>query len=158
MKISPLDQAYITEALRVAREARAAGASINPEITAAQSALESTYGRSGLSVNAHNFLGIYAGRKWKGPTLLMPTKDYVKGKLVTIMVRFRVYDSMLSCFMDLGEIIRRLPWYQDAENMCGDPVAYLKALLPTAKEPGWCPRPTYEADIMSIARKFGLLS
>jgi len=60
----------------------------------AQAILESNWGKSGLTVKAHNFHGMKCGSKWKGKSINMKTQEeYTVGNLTTIRDNFRAYDN-----------------------------------------------------------------
>lgn len=62
-----------------------------PSITIAQACLESNYGQSDLSQKYNNLFGV----KGTNPntSAVMTTKEYVKGKWITVKARFQIYDS-----------------------------------------------------------------
>ena len=62
-----------------------------PSITVAQACLESNYGQSNLSQKYNNLFGV----KGTNPntSAVMTTKEYVKGKWITVKARFQIYDS-----------------------------------------------------------------
>ncbi|MBW8014150.1 N-acetylmuramidase [Lactobacillus helveticus] len=62
-----------------------------PSITVAQACLESNYGQSNLSQKYNNLFGV----KGTNPntSAVMMTKEYVKGKWITVKARFQIYDS-----------------------------------------------------------------
>jgi flagellum-specific peptidoglycan hydrolase FlgJ len=72
-------------------------------VTIAQAALESDWGRSGLTQKAKNFFGM----KGTGPagSVDMPTKEEIKGKMVTVIARFRAYNSFQESCDDHGDRI-----------------------------------------------------
>lgn len=60
-------------------------------VTAAQAAIESNYGESGLSADGNNFFGIKAGKSWKGDKKLYWTTEIENGKKVRKQQYFRTY-------------------------------------------------------------------
>lgn len=60
-------------------------------VTAAQAAIESNYGESGLSADGNNFFGIKAGKSWKGEKKLYWTTEIENGKKVRKQQYFRTY-------------------------------------------------------------------
>lgn len=164
---------FIALALASAETARELGAPIVPGIAAAQAALESRYGDSRLAL-ANNLLGIKAGQSWAGPTLDLPTREWVApteqplraGHWITVTARWRRYASWADCFVDYGKIIARLSWYADAAEAAkrGDARAFLEGLLakpngPGAAddEPGWATDPSYREKVLGIAEQWGLV-
>ena len=76
---------------------------IFPSITLAQAILESGWGRSGLAIKANNLFGIKADSGWKGKVLEMPTQEHVNGGIITIIARWRVYESWNESVIDHGK-------------------------------------------------------
>ena len=151
---------FISTALDAARAAREAGAPIVPEIAAAQAALESRYGESELAKRGNNLFGIKAGASWGGPVLRLRTREFDPDHgWREVVVRWRAYSDWAACFEDYGRIIARLPWYADAVRAAqrGDPLGYLRGLLPRLGEPGWATDPGYERKVLDIAEAWGLL-
>lgn len=64
---------------------------------------------SGLIKSANNFFGV----KGTGPAgyVIMPTKEEVNGRMVTVNAKFRKYNSPYESFMDHAKILQ-LPRYQ----------------------------------------------
>lgn len=62
-----------------------------PSITIAQACLESDYGQSSLSQKYNNLFGV----KGTNPntSVVLTTKEYVKGKWIVVKARFQIYDS-----------------------------------------------------------------
>jgi flagellum-specific peptidoglycan hydrolase FlgJ len=72
-------------------QAAAKATGVPASITLAQAALESDWGRSGLTLKAKNFFGM----KGSGPagSVTMPTKEVIGGKTITVNAAFRAYHS-----------------------------------------------------------------
>ena len=51
-------------------------------ITIAQAALESAWGESGLAKTGNNLFGIKADSLWRGQTLTLNTKEFIKGRFI----------------------------------------------------------------------------
>lgn len=151
---------FIKKALKAAQAARDRGASIVPEIAAAQAALESRYGRSKLAREANNLFGIKAGTSWKGPVIEIPTREWddVKG-FIRVTARWRKYANWEECFRDYGNIINRLPWFEDAVKAArqNDALGFLEGILSKPNEPGWATDPKYRDKVLSVAESWGLL-
>src|SRR3972149_9606571 len=149
---------FIRRALEAADRARAEGAPIVPEIAAAQAALESRYGESRLAIEANNLFGIKAGRRWQGPVLVLPTTEYVDGRLVGMAARWRSYASWEECPRDYGNLLEILPWFADAAAAArrGDTLGFLDGLLfdphgagAAGAEPGWATDPSARDKVLS---------
>ena len=144
-----------------AQAAKQAGAPIHAGIAAAQALLESGYGKSQLSSVHNNYFGIKGS--YRGHSVLLPTKEVVNGKWITIQAEFRSYPTVTECFVDYGDIIRRLPWYQDAEDAADRGADFLRGLLAKRDslgkviEPGWATDPDYFKKVWAIAEREGFL-
>lgn len=79
-------------------------------LTLAQAALESGWGDR---APGNNLFGIKVGRGWKGKTISFKTTEYLSGKPVTIVDKFRAYDSWLDSMIDHAEFFRTNPRYAD---------------------------------------------
>lgn len=106
--------------------AKQKGAILNADAVLGQAALESGWGRSYLTRKANNLFGIKAFG-WTGPTLDLPTTEYVNGQYIHIVARWRVYPSYNLCLVDYSRII------QTARNRDG--VYYYRDCLPHADPP-----------------------
>lgn len=62
-----------------------------PSITIAQACLESDYGQSDLSKKYNNLFGVKGSNP--NTSAVLATKEYVKGKWITVKARFQIYDS-----------------------------------------------------------------
>lgn len=73
---------------------------ILPSLTIAQAILESSWGKSTLSLEANNLFGIKAYDDWTGSSIPKPTKEYIKGQTVVIYANFKVYNSCSESIKD----------------------------------------------------------
>lgn len=100
--------------------ARAMGLSdAQARLMASQGALESGYGKSGLSTKANNFFGMKAGKSWTGQTITMPTKEQrADGSVYWENAKFRRYDSMEASIRDKEAMMaRRWPNSQRGDTL-----------------------------------------
>lgn len=89
-----------------AAAAAAAGSKIFPQTILTAAALESSYGESGLTIQANNFFGVKAGSSWTGPTVTMPTKEQKPdGTVYTVNAAFRKYTSPEASFKDYVKLL-----------------------------------------------------
>ena len=114
-----------------------------PVITVAQAALESAWGRSRLSREAHNYFGIKAHRG--GDFIELPTTESINGNLVRCAARFARYGSMEECFADRDRMILELACYADARARTADPEAFIRAL---ARH--WATDPLYAEKVLRV--------
>lgn len=87
---------------------------ILPSVTIAQAILESGWGKSYLATNGKNLFGIKKGY-WQGPTITLPTQEYVNGSWITINAEFRKYNNFGESIKDHGELLNK-SWYNDVVN------------------------------------------
>jgi flagellar protein FlgJ len=81
-----------------------------------QAALESGWGRSEIpgpgGTRTYNLFGIKAGAGWKGPTVDATTTEYVNGKPVKTVEKFRAYASYAEAFRDWSSLMSNNPRYE----------------------------------------------
>ena len=75
---------------------------ILPSITISQAILESSWGKSDLSVKANNLFGIKADSSWKGKSVTMTTSEYYND---VIKGNFRSYENKADSLDDYGTFI-----------------------------------------------------
>jgi flagellum-specific peptidoglycan hydrolase FlgJ len=133
------------------REARSREVRINAAVVCAQAALESGWGRSGLTVKANNLFGIKAGKSWRGKTLDLPTKEWSKTRgWYKTVAHWCVWDNWADCVIYYGEMLQRLSWFRDALSHTGDADKFLEALLPEDGQPGWATDPRYASKVRAV--------
>ncbi|WP_136067329.1 flagellar assembly peptidoglycan hydrolase FlgJ [Modicisalibacter radicis] len=85
------------------------------ELILAQAALETGWGRHEIPTaegnNSHNLFGIKAGSQWQGETTDITTTEYVDGRAIKMVDRFRVYDDFEAAFTDYARLIGDNPRY-----------------------------------------------
>ncbi len=85
---------------------------ILPSITAAQSILESNWGKSKLARECLNLFGIKADQSWQGDKKAYSTKEYDKNnKLIVVTAYFRKYQSYKDSLKDHGKFFHENPRY-----------------------------------------------
>lgn len=88
---------------------------IYPHIPTIQSAHESDWGRSGLTIKANNLFG-FTGESWQQqgrPVIVLSTKEFEGGKWITVNRPFRSYDSWDGSIGDWAKLMQ-FPRYKDA--------------------------------------------
>ncbi|MCE3025820.1 flagellar assembly peptidoglycan hydrolase FlgJ [Salinicola sp. DM10] len=87
------------------------------ELILAQAALETGWGKREIPTesgdNSHNLFGIKAGSAWQGKTTDIATTEYVNGRPIQTVDRFRVYDSYADAFADYAALIGDNPRYSN---------------------------------------------
>ncbi len=119
-------------------------------VTLAQAALESGWGKSGLSTKANNFFGI----KGEGPAghVLMPTKEFLNGKWVTVNAKFRKYDSPAGSFADHGKFLRENRRYANAFKFQDNAAQFAREI----HKAGYATDPAYSDKLISMIKQYGL--
>lgn len=80
----------------------------------AQAALESSWGKSELATRANNLFGVKADDSWKGATWDCETLEYVDGKPVKVVAKWRLYSGVLESMKDHVKFLRENPRYAEA--------------------------------------------
>ena len=80
-----------------------------PSITIAQAILESGWGKSYLATEGKNLFGIKVGN-WRGETITLPTKEFIKGQWITVNAEFRKYNNYGESIKDHSILLNQL-WY-----------------------------------------------
>ena len=112
-------------------------------VTVAQAALESNWGNSKLSVEAHNYFGIKAHGKHE--RIQMTTNEFEKGANVVIKAEFAKYLSMLKCFQCRDGILARGASYAGAREKLGDEAGFIEEL---ARH--WATDPKYAEKLLAV--------
>jgi flagellum-specific peptidoglycan hydrolase FlgJ len=87
---------------------------IPASFTIAQAALESGWGTSLLSTEAHNLFGVKADTSWHGETIVMRTREFIKGKWIYVPALWRKYPSWIGGINDHGAFLINNPRYKKA--------------------------------------------
>lgn len=85
------------------------GTGVAAAFVVGQAALESGWGRHEIrhadGRASHNLFGVKAGRSWQGPTVDVTTTEYVDGKPMRSVERFRAYSSYAEAFRDWASLM-----------------------------------------------------
>lgn len=87
---------------------------IYPSITIAQAIHESSWGKSILSAEYNNLFGIKADANWIGKIVELPTQEEVAGGIITIVTKWRVYESFEESIEDRIKFLNKNIRYQSA--------------------------------------------
>lgn len=93
-----------TQFIETLSEAIPQDTSVFPSVIMAQAILESNWGESSLSKNAHNYFGIKA-KDTSQPHTLVPTQEFIDGKMVDVDDIFRKYKSMHESILDYLDLM-----------------------------------------------------
>jgi flagellum-specific peptidoglycan hydrolase FlgJ len=116
-----------------------------PGITVAQAALESNWGQSRLSRDAHNYFGIKA--HGDHARAAYPTLEHIHGRDLRVSAVFARYDSMEECFADRDRLIATAQCYSGARACCGNPEEFARALAAH-----WATDPSYADKLLRLYR------
>lgn len=133
---------FLQEAWQAAKESSKVSG-LPPEVTVAQAALESAWGKSWLSRDANNYFGLkaYGSR----PSVEMPTTECDCEGAHRVRARFARYESMQECFAERDRMILNSPYYAEARACRGDLKKFVKAL---AKH--WATDPKYAEKLLGV--------
>lgn len=123
---------------------------ILPSLTIAQAILESNSGKSQLAKKGNNLFGIKADSRWTGKKINFPTKEFIKGKEITVNAYFRAYDSFAESVEDhtkflLTKRYEKVRSSKDYEEACTE---IWKA--------GYATDPKYPNKLISIIKQYEL--
>lgn len=124
------------------------------DLILAQAALETGWGQHEIPTedggNSHNLFGIKAGSRWQGETTDIVTTEYVDGRPVKQVDRFRVYDSFEEAFTDYARLIGDNPRYAGVMT-APDANAAAHAL----QSGGYATDPKYADKLIAVMASFG---
>jgi len=125
---------------------------IPASVTLAQAALESNWGKSKLALDGHNLFGIKAGKAWRGPVVLMPTREYLSGAWHTVTAQWRKYPNWQASIEDHARFLLDNPRYVPALRLVDAPRQFARALQTC----GYATDPAYAAKLHLIMDKHNL--
>jgi len=137
--------------LTTAAVASAKAAGVPASITIAQAALESAWGESGLAKTGNNLFGIKADSLWRGQTLTLNTKEFIKGQWVVVPALWRKYPSWQASIDDHAAFLKRNPRYK-ACFLCTTAPAFARALA----QAGYATDPEYANKLIAVMAKHQL--
>ena len=110
---------------------------IPASVTIAQGALESGWGASRLATQGFNLFGVKADAAWRGPVLSLSTTEYVGGKPVAVLAKWRKYGSWTEAIEDRSAFLRMNKRYAGAFGQLGEAFARALALAGYATDPNY---------------------
>jgi flagellar protein FlgJ len=125
---------------------------IPSEFTVAQAALESGWGKSGLTARANNLFGIKSSSAWKGRTLTMMTTEHINGQDVRMPAVWRVYDTWADCLLDHANFFHANPRYKKALEFPHDAIRFTEEIA----KAGYATDPDYANKIIRIIKTHSL--
>lgn len=121
-------------------------------VTIAQGALESAWGKSDLAVRGFNLFGVKANPTWTGRTLILPTREYLNGKWVTVQAKWRRYANWQECIDDHALFFHHNQRYKKALQT-QDPQEFARRIA-TA---GYATDPNYAEKLIQIMKGRNLI-
>jgi flagellum-specific peptidoglycan hydrolase FlgJ len=106
-----------------------------------------------LARNGNNLFGIKADSRWRGETLTLPTKEFIKGQWVVVTAKWRKYESWQASIDDHAAFLRRNSRYK-ACFACTTAQDFAKAL----SQAGYATDPAYADKVVSLIKKHNLLA
>jgi flagellum-specific peptidoglycan hydrolase FlgJ len=139
--ISPAQQSFLDRAYKAAR----AAGHIFPEMAACEAALESSWGASGLAVQANNLFG---RKVWHpGPDVVsIPTREFLNGEWTTVQALWRKFPDYDACLKDRFEILTSDPRYKAALT-AARPEDYIRAVSKV-----WATDPDRAEKVLAVYR------
>ena len=114
-----------------------------------QAALESGWGRQELKYadgrTSFNLFGIKAGSGWKGATVDATTTEFVDGRMVKTVGRFRAYGSYEEAFTDWSRLMASNPRYAGVLSAGGSVESFAKNM----QRAGYATDPNYASKLTS---------
>jgi flagellum-specific peptidoglycan hydrolase FlgJ len=120
-------------------------------ISIAQAALESAWGESGLVKAGNNLFGIKADSRWRGETLTLNTREFIRGQWVVVPALWRKYPTWQASIDDHAAFLKGNPRYQPCFQ-CQTTEAFARALL----KAGYATDPGYPEKLLSLISKHKL--
>lgn len=139
-------------ALRDGAIASAKASGVPASVTIAQAALESGWGTSGLCASACNLFGVKADPSWKGPTCEMLTTEYVDGKPVKVMAKWRKYPDFAASIADRSAFLRANKRYRLAFSGSRTGEDFARAIAVA----GYATDPRYADKVIALIRQYKL--
>jgi hypothetical protein len=118
-------------------------------LTAAQAAVESAWGNSGLTQKANNLFGIKGD--YNGQYVTMPTKEFVNGQYITVNAKFRKYPSWAESIADHSALFNRASRYTNLRGLTD-----YKLACKYVKDDGYATSPTYTQSLLKVIETYRL--
>ena len=123
-----------------------------PKMAAAEAALESNWGNSGLARDANNLFGMKQHAHFIYGTMNLPTREFLNGEWIQAVAHWVKYPDWATCFADrlatLERLSNALPHYKAALN-APDPETYVAEVSKT-----WSTDPDRGKKVLSIYEEY----
>ena len=123
---------------------------ILPSLKIAQAILESSWGKSTLSIQGNNLFGVKAYSDWTGPSISLSTKEYVKGKCIRTKCKFKSYPSLSKSIKDHSILLSTDRYLKVRESKDYKEACY------AIYRCGYATSPTYSESLIEIIDSFEL--
>lgn len=134
-------------------EAASRQTGISPQFFIAQAALETGWGKYEPRLSdgrqSYNLFGIKANSTWSGPVAEASTTEYVDGKPVRRVERFRAYGSHAEAFADYARLLNSQPRYARILG-AQDPASFARGL----QDAGYASDPAYAEKLTRVIGSF----
>ena len=141
--------AFVQQHTQAAQAAEAA-TGIPAAFMVGQAAHESGWGRREIlnadGTPSHNLFGIKAGADWKGPVAETLTTEFVDGRAVKTVARFRAYASPAESFADYARLMKNSPRYQQVLAQAQDVGSFASGL----QRAGYATDPAYAEKLTRV--------
>jgi len=140
---------FVQQHTQAARDAeRATG--IPAAFMIGQAAHESGWGRREIrhadGTPSHNLFGIKAGPDWKGAVAETVTTEFVDGRAVKTVAKFRAYASHAESFADYARLMKNSPRYQQVLAQAQDAGSFASGL----QRAGYATDPAYAEKLTRV--------
>jgi flagellum-specific peptidoglycan hydrolase FlgJ len=105
-----------------------------------------------LATKGFNLFGVKADASWHGATLILPTKEHLSGKDVTVMAKWRKYSSWGECMLDHAKFFHVNPRYKHALETT-DPIEFARRIAAT----GYATDPNYADNLIAVMKSNNLV-
>lgn len=120
-----------------------------PSITVAQAIVESGWGRSALSTQAHNLFGIKGS--YNGNSVVMRTREVYGGRSVYVNANFRAYANNSESVTDHGRFLNVNIRYR---NLLGD--TNYASVANKLRQDGYATDPSYASTLIRFVQTYNL--
>jgi len=128
---------------------------INPVLTMSQAILESGYGESALTTEAHNHFGIkateFGNRFWDATRTERITKEEIDGRMITVPADFRAYKNDKQSFLDYFRMLSESPYYSKKIGMAG--ITDYKEAVKKIHKSAYATDSKYEKKLLNIIER-----
>lgn len=125
-----------------------------PSITIAQACLESDYGQSELSQKYNNLFGV----KGTNPntSAVLTTKEFVKGKWISVKARFQIYDSYEASIRAHARLFQNGTSWNSKQYQHVLKAKNYQAQAKALVTDGYATDPDYASKLISLIEQFNL--